>query len=109
MFSFIFFATISQRVIIVKKTRKEKKRLIIISVMILGLIVSLISSVSQDWTEILANKKEINELTSNYKKLLSEEEKLKSEVVKLQDNDYVARYAKEKYFYSSYGETIIRY
>ena len=33
---------------------------------------------------------------------------LKSEVAKLQDPDYVARYAREKYLYSKSGEIIIR-
>ena len=91
-----------------RKTKKEKKRLIAISLIIVGLIASLVSSVSKDWVSILANKKEIAELSSKYENLLSEEEKLKSEVTKLQDNDYVARVAKEKYLYSAQGETIIR-
>ena len=91
-----------------KKTRKEKKRLIIISLIITGLIASLISSVSQDWVTILKNKKEVAELSVKYENLLNEEDKLKSEVTKLQDDDYVARYAKEKFLYSSDGEIIIR-
>ena len=91
-----------------KKTKKEKKRLIAISLIIVGLIASLVSSVSKDWVSILANKKEIAELSNKYENLLSEEEKLKSEVTKLQDDDYVARVAKEKYLYSAQGETIIR-
>lgn len=91
-----------------KKTKKEKKRLIIISAIIMGLLVSLISSVAKDWGTILENKKNIQELSSKYDTLLSEEGKLKSEVIKLQDDDYVARYAKEKYLYSSDGEIIIR-
>ena len=40
--------------------------------------------------------------------LLSEEEKLVSEVTKLQDDDYIVRYAKEKFLYSENGELIIR-
>ena len=88
--------------------RKEKLRLITISLLIIGLIVSLISSVSKDWVSILENKKEIANLTQKYANLLDEEGKLKSEVTKLQDNDYVARFAKEKYLYSADGEIIIR-
>ncbi|MBE6140244.1 MAG: hypothetical protein E7172_01765 [Firmicutes bacterium] len=91
-----------------KKTKKEKKRLFFISSLIIILIVSLISSVSNDWTIILQNNQLIEQLNSEYESLLDMEEKLKSEVTKLQDEDYVARYAKEKYLYSSYGETIIR-
>ena len=40
--------------------------------------------------------------------LLSEEEKLVSEVTKLQDDDYIVRFAKEKFLYSENGELIIR-
>ena len=91
-----------------KKTKKEKKRLFFISACIIFLIVSLISSVANDWTKILENKSKITELNEKYNNLLSEEEKLVSEVTKLQDNDYIARYAKEKYMYSADGEVIIR-
>ena len=34
--------------------------------------------------------------------------KLQSEVTKLQDDDYILRYAKEKFLYSENGELIIR-
>ena len=91
-----------------KRTRKEKKRLILISTVIILLLVSLISSVSKDWTTILENNHKIAELSVEYEQLLSAEEQLKSEVTKLQDDEYVARYAKEKYLYSSPGETVIR-
>ena len=36
------------------------------------------------------------------------EEKLQSDVTKLQDSDYIARYAKEKFLYSEEGDTLIR-
>ena len=39
---------------------------------------------------------------------LEEEETLKSEIVKLQDDEYIARYAREKYLYSKDGEIIIK-
>lgn len=94
--------------ILKKKTRKERKRLFIISVTILLMIASLINSVAKDWTKILDNNNKIKTLTKEYSELLSEEEKLISEVTKLQDDDYIARYAKEKYMYSADGETIIR-
>ena len=36
------------------------------------------------------------------------EEVLKSDATKLQDPDYVARYAREKYLYSKDGEIILQ-
>lgn len=91
-----------------KKTKKEKKRLFVISAVIILLIISLVSSVAGDWTKIMENKSKITSLNKKYNNLLSEEEKLVSEVTKLQDDDYVLRYAKEKFLYSEDGEVIIR-
>ena len=91
-----------------KKTKKEKKRLFVISAVIILLIISLVSSVAGDWTKIMENKSKITSLNKQYNDLLSEEEKLVSEVTKLQDDDYVLRYAKEKFLYSEDGEVIIR-
>ena len=59
-------------------------------------------------TKILQNKRKINSLNSEYTSLLEKEESLNSEVTKLQDPDYVARYAREKYMYSLPDEVIIR-
>lgn len=91
-----------------KKTKKEKKRLVLISGVIILLILSLVNSVAKDWTKILENKSKIETLNNEYSALLSNEEKLVSEVTRLQDDEYIARFAKEKYLYSAPGETIIR-
>ena len=90
------------------KTKKEKKRLFIISVLIIALLASLVNSVTDKWTKIVENTSEISVLSESYEKLLEDEIKLANEVEKLHDSDYVARYAKEKYMYSKEGETIIR-
>ena len=91
-----------------KKTKKEKKRLFIISSLIVILMVMLVQSVAKDWTDIMDNNKQIKQLTEEYNELLAEEEKLESDVTKLQDSDYIARYAKEKFLYSEDGDMIIR-
>ena len=91
-----------------KKTKKEKKRLVYISFCIIGLLVTLVSSVFKDWQEIMDNNSQIKSLSAEYENLLSEEEKLESDVTKLQDSEYVARYAKEKFMYSGDGDIIIR-
>lgn len=91
-----------------KKTKKEKKRLFIISSLIVILMVMLVQSVAKDWTKIMDNNKQIKQLTEEYNELLAEEEKLESDVTKLQDSDYIARYAKEKFLYSEDGDMIIR-
>ena len=71
-------------------------------------MVMLVRTVASDWQEIMDNNHQIKHLTEEYNSLLSEEKKLESDVAKLQDSDYIARYAKEKYLYSQDGDTIIR-
>ena len=91
-----------------KKSRKERKRLFIIVVAIISLLSLLIGSVYNDWIQIMKNKKSEAELTIKYNQLLEDEEKLNAEIVKLEDSEYLARYAKEKYMLSSEGDTIIK-
>ena len=61
-----------------------------------------------DWLKIMSNKKELVLLDSSYKELLDNEEALKAEVQKLQNPEYVERYAKEKFLYTKPNEIIIR-
>lgn len=56
----------------------------------------------------MKNKQEIAILQNSYEDLLDTEEALKAEVQKLQNPDYVERYAKEKFLYTKDGEIIIR-
>ena len=51
---------------------------------------------------------EKKELTKELASLKDKESELKADVEKLQDKDYVARYAREKYYYSKDGEYILR-
>ena len=91
-----------------KVSRKAKRRVTILSCLLIVLIVTLGTSFFSNWTKILDNKKEATRLSAEYNELLEKESSLKSEVTKLQDPDYVARYAREKYLYSKNGEMIIR-
>ncbi len=91
-----------------KVSRKAKRRLTIMTFLLIGLIAGLGVSFFNNWTTILENKKEARQLKEKYDELLEKETALKSEVTKLQDPDYVARYAREKYLYSKNGEIIIR-
>lgn len=91
-----------------KVTKKVKRRLCLQVTCLFVLIFALVFSIFNDWTKIVQNKRKINELNSSYTSLLEKEESLNSEVNKLQDPDYVARYAREKYMYSLPDEVIIR-
>lgn len=47
-------------------------------------------------------------LEEKYASLIEEEKILEKEVSKLQDPEYIAKYAREKYLYSADGEYIIK-
>ena len=91
-----------------KGSTKSRKRLILLSIVFLGITGFSFASVFRDWMQIMDNKQQIASLTTYYNELLDEEESLTSEVTKLHDSDYVARYAREKYMYSLPGEYIIK-
>ena len=61
-----------------------------------------------DMLKIASNKKEIATLEKKYEAMLDDEEALKAEVQKLQNPEYVERYAKEKFLYTKENEIIIR-
>ena len=61
-----------------------------------------------DWLKIMQNNKELLMLEQTYQNLLDNEIALKAEVQKLQNPEYVERYAKEKFLYTKPNEIIIR-
>ena len=87
---------------------KAKKRFFVLVFVFLGIIFLFVGSIFQDWMQITSNKHEIASLNSYYSDLLEEAESLTSEVTKLHDTEYIARYAREKYMYSLPGEFIIK-
>ena len=91
-----------------KVSMKSKRRLFLLVTLIFVLVVGLVSSVFNDWMNILSNNKQYKTLNSKYETLVEDEASLASEVNKLQDSDYVARYAREKYLYTLPDEIIIR-
>ncbi|MBD9074617.1 septum formation initiator family protein [bacterium] len=92
-----------------KKTlSKAKKRFFLLTIALVVVVSLSIIQIFQDWISIVSNKTEIQNLNNYYDELLAEEESLNSEVTKLHDSEYVARYAREKYMYSLPGEFIIK-
>ena len=53
-------------------------------------------------------EKEMDKLTSEKNSLESEEVVIKEDIKRLEDPVYIARYAREKYYYSKEGEIILR-
>jgi cell division protein DivIC len=67
-----------------------------------------VSSILSYISQINETKKEISMLEKTYKDSLAEEENLKDEINKLQDPEYMAKYAREKYLYSKDDEIVIK-
>ena len=74
----------------------------------LCIITFTLLTIGKYWVEIYQKYQENKELDEKLLTLKDEEEELKVDVEKLQDPDYVARYAREKYLYSKDGEFILR-
>lgn len=83
----------------------ERKSIFIISIVVL---VMLFNSVVRDWISIGNNIILKSKLEEEYVELQNNQIVLEQEVAKLQDSEYVLRYAREKYGYSKDGELIIR-
>ena len=91
-----------------KHNKQAIKRFFVGSLILVILLVISFVTLFQDWLKIASNKQELARLESYYNELLDEEESLNSEVTKLHDEEYVARYARERYMYSLPGEIIIK-
>ena len=74
----------------------------------IAIIITMTFTIGKYWVEIFDKYKEKQELEEKLAELQAEEKALKLDADKLQDPDYVARYAREKYLYSKDGEFIIK-
>lgn len=88
--------------------KKKVKRLLVFGVFSVFIIAFVFVSVYKVINQIFEKYKEADELEQRIAALTLEEEELNNEINRLQDKDYLARYAREKYFYSKNGELIIR-
>ena len=93
-----------------KKSTVKKKdntiKYLIIFIILFSIV--LIATVYSDIRLITENINETKEYNKLYEELLEEEASLNSEVIKLQDPEYVARYAREKFMYTKDGELILK-
>ncbi len=91
-----------------KKKKKNTLRSIVFGVLSIIIISAVFTSLSQVWLNIYEKYREKKQLETDLVRLKESNESLEIDVKKLQDPEYVARYLKEKYFYSSKDEYIIR-
>lgn len=91
-----------------RKTSKSKIR-IFISLIIFGSVTTALGyTCISNILKIQDMKHEKEELQDKLVSLQEEKESLETDILKLEDPDYIAKYVREKYFYSKDGELILR-
>ena len=91
-----------------KKRMRLKKRSIMLCLLSIMVIVFTTFSIGKYWVEIYDKYQEKKELERELTSLKEKEEILQVDANKLQNPDYIARYAREKYLYSKDGEYILQ-
>lgn len=87
---------------------KKKRRMLFLGLSSFVIIIFMTFTIGQYWVEIYDKYQEKKNLEKKLVTLKEREKELKLDASKLQDPDYIARYAREKYLYSKDGEFIIK-
>ena len=91
-----------------KYTIKTKGRMFIIFMFFLSIISTLSYTLFTNLKQINDIRMEKRSLNKEKSSLVEKQESLKADIEKLSDSEYIAKYAREKYFYSKQGEIILR-
>ena len=88
--------------------KKMRRRMLLLGLTSIGIIFTMTFTIGKYWVEIFEKYQEKKELDKELTLLKEKEETLKVDAKKLQNPDYIARYAREKYQYSKDGEFILQ-
>ena len=91
-----------------RKTSKLKIRIFICIIVFGSVTAALGYNCFCNIIKIYDMKKEKKNLEGELVSLQEEKESLETDIQKLKDPDYIAKYVREKYFYSKDGELILR-
>ena len=91
-----------------KKKKKTKGRMIIFFLFFISIIGTLSFTLLNNLRQINDIRNEKKALSKEKEELLEKQASLEADIEKLSDDNYIARYAREKYFYSRPGEIILR-
>lgn len=89
-------------------SNKTKRRIFLLGGFSICTIVFTTVTIGKYWVDIYDKYQESKILNVQLKKLKKKEAVLKVDANKMQNPDYIARYAREKYLYSKNGEFILR-
>lgn len=94
---------------VVKRNRLSSKIRVFISLITFGIILSLLGyNCYQNVYQVAKLNNRKKELKKELVVLDEKGEALESDIKRLKDPDYIAKYVREKYLYSKNGELIIR-
>jgi len=92
-----------------KKSKiKSKRRFVLLGFSSVFIIIATTFTIGKYWIEIFEKYQEKKDLEKELTALKEKEEELTVDANKLQNPDYIARYAREKYLYSKDGEYILQ-
>ena len=91
-----------------KVSKSAKKRLLLFGTLSFAVIIYFFITLTTYTLNIIDLNHEKKELQKQLLVLKEDEETLNIELKKLQDPDYIARFARENYLYSKNGEYIIK-
>lgn len=91
-----------------KMSKGTRRRLTVLTPLALLAVGYLMFTLVTTGIQLYKLHKEEAELKEELKGLKGDSEDLKTEITKLQDKDYVARYARENYLYTKDGEYVIK-
>lgn len=92
-----------------KKIKKRAvKRFLVLLPCTIILLVVLVTSIGKYWVDIVGKYQENEQLNQKLIALKEKEIQLAVDVEKLEDPEYIARYAREKYLFSKDGEIILK-
>lgn len=94
----------------IKKKRKKGlwRRLSVFFVLLIGGVFMVVSTLTSQASVIEDKKAEKQEVNQKLAEVKDEKQKLKLEVQKLNDIDYIGEIARKEYFFSRPGETIFK-
>ncbi len=91
-----------------KVPKKAKRRLIVFGPIAVFIIFYCAFTLVTTTIDLYKLKNEETELSEKLNTLKTDASDLKTEITKLQNKDYVARYARENYLYTKNGEYVIK-
>lgn len=91
-----------------KVSKNVKRRLTLLGPVFIGVFIVCTITIFTYIYKIESLRNQHNELNTQLDELQTEENELSSEINKLKDPEYIAKYARENYYYTKDGEYVIK-